>query len=173
MDPTTTKCAYIRTEIGIRIHLSQGVLYHGTSTAHATPDADGDPEVDTDNSVPTIMIPHLTSSIDLASHHHKRASKSHLRNSQLQLRDARRHSRLDSPPSKPPHPLFPMDTHAEPFRILALLSTSRVFAPLLLAVVTRIIIDPARLRDACSCHQRYRYPPHPRSRQRSTSRRKP
>jgi Ras-related protein Rab-7A len=45
--------------------------------AHATRDvADGDPEADTDTSVPTIMIPPRTSSIDLASHHYKRTSKS-------------------------------------------------------------------------------------------------
>jgi Ras-related protein Rab-7A len=55
-----------------------------TAGPHATPDAaDGFPEADTDTSVPTIMIPPRTSSIDLASHHYKRTSKSHSRNSQL------------------------------------------------------------------------------------------
>ncbi|KAH9952595.1 hypothetical protein BGW80DRAFT_1567994 [Lactifluus volemus] len=44
---------------------------------------------------PPLMIPLRTSSIDLASHHHKRTSKSDTRNSQLQLRDARRHARLE------------------------------------------------------------------------------
>jgi hypothetical protein len=117
MDSTTTNCAYI--------HLSQRVSFSWTRPAptaagtHATPDADGDPEANMDTSVPTTMIPPRTSSTDLASHHHKRTSKSDSRNFQLQFRDARRHARLEptqaSPPFKPPHPPFPMNAHAEPF----------------------------------------------------------
>ncbi|KAH9952589.1 hypothetical protein BGW80DRAFT_613261 [Lactifluus volemus] len=154
------------------------ILLDETSTAHATPDADGDPEVDTDTSVPTIMIPPLTSSIDLGSHHHKRTSKSRSCNSQLQLRGARRHAWLDPQGLHPlPHSrllLFRWGPRRT-IRIRALLPTSRVLAPLRspLRIYMLIKIDPARLGDACSLRRRYRYPPHPRSHQRDTSRRKP
>ena len=49
----------------------------------AVPDVDGDLEVDTDSSVPTIIIPPRTASIEVGARHHKRSSKSHSRNSQF------------------------------------------------------------------------------------------
>ncbi|KAH9959496.1 P-loop containing nucleoside triphosphate hydrolase protein [Lactifluus volemus] len=96
------------------------ILLDETSTAHATPDADGDPEVDTDTSVPTIMIPPRTSSIDLTSHHHKRTSKSHSRNSQLSFAAAHggtlgsTHTGFTS--FHTPASSFSDGAHAEPFQ---------------------------------------------------------
>ncbi|KAH9964779.1 P-loop containing nucleoside triphosphate hydrolase protein [Lactifluus volemus] len=96
------------------------ILLDETSTAHATPDTDGDPEVDTDTSVPTIMIPPRTSSIDLTSHHHKRTSKSHSRNSQLSFAAAHggtlgsTHTGFTS--FHTPASSFSDGAHAEPFQ---------------------------------------------------------
>jgi Ras-related protein Rab-7A len=64
------------------------ILVDETSAAvgpRISPEADCDPEADTDTSVPTIMIPPRTASIDLSALHHKRSSKSHSRNSQFSL----------------------------------------------------------------------------------------
>ncbi|KAH9964065.1 hypothetical protein BGW80DRAFT_1462941 [Lactifluus volemus] len=98
---------------------------------HATPDAtDGDPEADMD---PTIMIPPRTSSIDLASHHHKRTSKSK-RKLPTQLCDAR----LD-PLRLLPHYrflLFRWHPHRA-IRIRALLPTLAFPLLFFLSVVTR------------------------------------
>ncbi|KAH9964054.1 hypothetical protein BGW80DRAFT_1348481 [Lactifluus volemus] len=129
MDSTTTNCAYM--------HLSQRPTWI--------------------LQLPPLMIPLRTSSIDLALHHHKRTSKSDTRNSQLQLRDARRHARLE-----PTHGLHllpnprillfrwaPTPSHSN----LRYPPHSRVLAPL----------HPARLGDACSLHRRYRCLPRPRS----------
>ena len=86
---------------------------------HATPDANGGPEADDmDTSVPTIMIPPRTSSIDLGSHHHKRPSKSHSRNSQLSF--AAHGGTLGSTHTgftsfHTPASSFSDGTHAEPF----------------------------------------------------------
>jgi hypothetical protein len=173
---TTTKCAYIHTEIRIWIqHLGQRVSFSWTRPApaaagtHTAPDAaDSDPEadLDMDTSVPTIMIPPLTSSIDLASHRHKRTFKSHPRDSQLQLRGARRHARLDPHTGftsfHTPASSFTDGAHAEPFESAL---SSPLLAPLRpLHCYTLITIDLARVGDVRSCHRRYRYPPHPRSR---------
>ncbi|KAH9964072.1 hypothetical protein BGW80DRAFT_1462947 [Lactifluus volemus] len=123
---------------------------------YATPDADCDPEANMDTSLPTTMIPRRTSSTDLASHHHKRTSKSDSRNSQLQLRDARRHARLNPPTGftsfQPPASSFSDDTHAEPFESALSSPLSRSRSPSSSSPLFTFIKDPARLGGVWSRH---------------------